>query len=125
MSSTDYAEYRQQLARNIKRLRTILPEATAGFENLRRAALAPGSLDTRVKELIALGIGVHSGCRGCIAFHVHDALGAGATRAEVEEVIGIAVLMGGGPGLMNGAEALDALDQFEKGRRADSSSDAS
>ncbi len=113
MDQTDYREYRERLGRHIKCLRTALPEATAGFELLRRGALAPGVLDGKVKERIALGIGVHQGSKGCIAFHVHDALRAGAGRAEIEGGIGVALLIGGGPGLMNGAEALEALDQFE------------
>lgn len=29
------------------------------------------------------------------------------------ETIGVAILMGGGPSMIYGAEALDALDQFE------------
>ena len=52
-------------------------------------------------------------CDGCIAYHVHDALRAGATRTEVLEAIGVAILMGGGPATVYGAEAIEALDQFE------------
>lgn len=51
-------------------------------------------------------------CDGCIAFHVHDAVKAGASRKEIVETIGVAVLMGGGPSVMYGCEALAALDQF-------------
>jgi AhpD family alkylhydroperoxidase len=52
-------------------------------------------------------------CDGCIAYHVHDALKAGATRKEIVETIGVAVLMGGGPATVYGAEAFEALNQFE------------
>lgn len=48
-----------------------------------------------------------------IAYHVHDALRADATRREVLETIGVAILMGGGPVTVYGAEAFEALDQFE------------
>jgi alkylhydroperoxidase/carboxymuconolactone decarboxylase family protein YurZ len=44
---------------------------------------------------------------------VHDALKAGATRKEIVEAIGVAVLMGGGPATVYGAEAFEALNQFE------------
>jgi alkylhydroperoxidase/carboxymuconolactone decarboxylase family protein YurZ len=44
---------------------------------------------------------------------VHDALRAGATRKAILETIGVAILMGGGPAAMYGAEAFEALVQFE------------
>jgi AhpD family alkylhydroperoxidase len=62
---------------------------------------------------MALAISVTSRCRGCIAYHVHDALKAGATRQEVLETIGVAIFMGGGPSMVYGCEALDALEQLE------------
>ena len=82
----------------------------SGFGELHKNAMSPGILTTMEKELIALGIAIAVRCDGCIAFHVHDALNAGADRREITETIAVAVLMGGGPALMYGAEA---LDQFE------------
>ncbi len=52
------------------------------------------------------------GCDGCIAYHTHDAVAAGATRPELIETIGVGVLMGGGPGSIYAVHALDAVDQF-------------
>jgi alkylhydroperoxidase/carboxymuconolactone decarboxylase family protein YurZ len=43
---------------------------------------------------------------------VHDALKAEASRAEVMETIGIAMMMGGGPSVVYGCEALEAVEQF-------------
>ncbi len=34
------------------------------------------------------------------------------TREELAEVIGVAMMMGGGPAYMYGAKALEAYDQF-------------
>ncbi len=51
-----------------------------------------------------------------IAYHVHDALRAGATRQEIVETIGVAMMMGGGPATMYGCHAFEALDQFETER---------
>jgi alkylhydroperoxidase/carboxymuconolactone decarboxylase family protein YurZ len=36
----------------------------------------------------------------------------GTTKAEVEEVLGLAVYMGGGPSLMYSANALAAFNEF-------------
>jgi AhpD family alkylhydroperoxidase len=95
------------------RLAREAPGTMAGFATLKRQALAEGALPTKHKELIALGIAIAIRCDGCIAYHVHDALRAGASREEVVETIGVAVLMGGGPAAIFGSEALEALEQFE------------
>jgi AhpD family alkylhydroperoxidase len=85
-----------------------------GFADLHAASVTAGALDHKTKELIALSIGISLQCNGCIAFHVHDALKAGANRQEVLETIGVAILMGGSPSMVYGCEALQALNQFEK-----------
>jgi alkylhydroperoxidase/carboxymuconolactone decarboxylase family protein YurZ len=43
---------------------------------------------------------------------VHDAIKAGATAPEIAEAIGVAILMGGGPSVVYGCKALEALQQF-------------
>ena len=73
-----------------------------------------GALEKKAKELIALGIGIAVRCDGCISYHINDALKAGASRREIIETISVAVMMGGGPSMVYGCEALEALDQFEK-----------
>jgi len=73
-----------------------------------------GVLSIKNKELIALSIAITVRCDGCILFHVHDAVAAGGVRQEIVESIGVAILMGGGPSVVYGAEALDALDKFEQ-----------
>ncbi|WP_249780728.1 carboxymuconolactone decarboxylase family protein [Bradyrhizobium sp. dw_78] len=90
-----------------------LPGATAGFAHLHKEATAPGTLGSKVKELMALAIAVAIHCEDCIAYHVHDALKAGATRGEVLETLGVAIMMGGGPALMYACEAFEALQQYE------------
>ena len=84
----------------------------SAFAQLSGTATAEGALSTKSKQLIALGIGVAVRCDGCIAYHLHDASRAGATRQEIMETIGVAILMGGGPAMVYGCEALEALEQF-------------
>lgn len=43
---------------------------------------------------------------------MHDALKHGATREEIAETVGVAVLMGGGPATVYGSLAMRAVDQF-------------
>ncbi|WP_223924029.1 carboxymuconolactone decarboxylase family protein [Geobacter sp. AOG2] len=61
-----------------------------------------------------LGIAISSRCEGCITFHIHDALKAGASRQKILETISVAILMSGGPSQAYGSIVLEALEQFEK-----------
>jgi AhpD family alkylhydroperoxidase len=109
----NYPEIHHHTGSLVKDLSYDLPATLAGFGQLHRATLAEGALDTRTKELMALAISIAVRCDGCIAHHVHDTLKAGAIAEEIKESIGVAVLMGGGPALMDGAGPLEALRQFE------------
>ena len=79
---------------------------------MHKAALGDGALDTKTKELIALGIAVATRCDGCIASHARGAAKAGATADEVAEALGVAILLTGGPGTVYGPRAMDAFLEF-------------
>jgi AhpD family alkylhydroperoxidase len=89
-----------------------MPGPMSGFARLHKKAVEDGALSAKVKELMALAVSIAVGCEGCIAYHAHDAIKTGATRAELLETIGVGLLMGGGPGSIYAAHALDAVDQF-------------
>ncbi len=110
--TTDYVSYHKQLEERLAQLGHELPGPMTGFARLHKKAVEDGALSARTKELMALAVGIAVHCEGCIAYHVHDALAAGATRQEMLETIGVAVMMGGGPALMYAAHALDAIEQF-------------
>jgi AhpD family alkylhydroperoxidase len=69
-------------------------------------------LETKIKELMALAISVVAGCDGCIAYHVHNAVKAGADRQELIETLGVAIMMGGGPASIYVAHAIQAIEQM-------------
>lgn len=110
--TTNYIEEHQHLEARLAQLAEKLPAPMSGFARLHRKAVEEGALSAKVKEMMALAISIVVGCEGCIAYHVHDAVRAGATRQELLETIGVALLMGGGPGSIYAAHALDAIDQF-------------
>jgi len=110
--TTDYILERQHLEERLAQLGKELPGPMSGFARLHKKAVEDGALTMKVKEMMALAIGIAVGCNGCIAYHVHDAVKAGATRPELLETIGMALLMGGGPGSIYAAHALDAIEQF-------------
>lgn len=115
--TANYPERRHELQGLMVRLGRELSGPISGFASLHKAATTKGALDTKAKELIALGIAVAVRCDSCISFHVHDALAAGATRAEVLETLGVAVMMGGGPAAMYACDAFAALEQFESAQK--------
>lgn len=113
MSEQTYPAYQNHLRNLLGRLGKELPGPMSGFGQLHKAALGDGALSVKVKELMALAIAVSSRCKGCIAFHTQAALRADASRAELLETLGVAILMGGGPSAMYACEALEAIDQFQ------------
>jgi AhpD family alkylhydroperoxidase len=98
-----------------REFRHDVPDVMKAFAQLHAAALAPGALDAKTKELIALAIAVSKQCDGCIASHARGAAKAGASEAEVAETLGVAVLMNGGPATVYGPRALDAFKDFASG----------
>lgn len=108
----DYSKNYHDLTKSISELELKIPQVMKGFNTLHKAALVDGVLSTKTKELIALGIAITVRCDGCIAFHVQHALSSGANSQEILETIGVAVLMGGGPAVVYGCEAMEALEQF-------------
>ncbi len=68
----------------------------------------------KTKELIALALGVAARCDPCIGFHARTLVKLGATRQEIHETLGVTTYMGGGPSLMNAANAVAAFDEFAR-----------
>ncbi|GAA1705713.1 carboxymuconolactone decarboxylase family protein [Microbacterium sediminicola] len=110
--SKNFVAIEAEVMNGMKSLSTEIPGTVSAFANLHHKALADGALDAATKELMALAIAIAIRCEGCIACHVKDALKAGATAAQVNETIGVAILMGGGPSVVYGGEAQTALAQF-------------
>ncbi len=110
--TTDFVELHRHLEERLMQLGQEIPGPMSGFARLHKKSVERGVLDSKIKELMALAISIVIHCEGCIAYHVHDAVAAGATRQELLETIGVALMMGGGPGSIYAAYTLDAIDQF-------------
>jgi AhpD family alkylhydroperoxidase len=107
-----YRDITRSVSASIAKLRADIPDVMKGWAALAHPALADGALDKKTKELIALALGVASHCDACLGYHAAALVKLGATRAEVEEALGVAVYMGGGPSLMYAADALVAWEEF-------------
>ncbi len=113
---SDWKAFLDSLSPGLKALRGGQAEVMTGFSAIAKAALKPGALDGKNKELIALGISVAMRCDDCIGFHVKAAIEKGASREEVLETMGMAIYMGAGPSVMYAAHAVAAFDQLSGAR---------
>ena len=111
--SKDYRAITRSVSNALATLRADTPDVTKAFSALAHAASRDGALDRKTKELIALALGVAAHCDACIGFHVQTLAKLGATTPEIEEALGMAVYMGGGPSLMYAADAITAWQQVK------------
>lgn len=111
-ATPSYQDLIQSVSKNLATLRADIPDVMKGFSDMAKAATQPGALDKKTKELIALALGVAAHCDACIGFHTQALARLGATKAEVEEALGMAIYMGGGPSLMYSANAIASFAEF-------------
>lgn len=111
-------EIREELRQPALDLRSEIPEVFRAFGDLSRSAMADGEISTGFKELVALAIAATRECDGCVAAHARGAARAGMTRRQVAEVLGVVILMNGGPGTVWGPRALRAFDEAVAERAA-------
>ena len=109
----NYLEHTRAISANLATLRSDQPALMKAFGEMAAAATRDGALSKKTKELIALALGVAAHCDACIGFHAKALVALGATLEEVEETLGMAVYMGGGPSLMYSANAVAAFKEFQ------------
>jgi AhpD family alkylhydroperoxidase len=111
--ANEVKEFFENYRNDAAKMKEQTPDLVNGFGGLFSKVMKEGALSVREKELIALGIGVTQRCAPCIRLHIQKSLEAGATKEQVLEAAGVAVLMGGGPAythipvVINTLEALD------------------
>lgn len=93
-------------------LNQAIPDVLKGFTDIGKAVYKDGALPAKTKELLALASAIAARCEGCVVAHVRNSMRHGMTKAELEELIGVAVHMGGGPSLTYGIKALESFEQL-------------
>ena len=83
------------------------PETMKTFTEWNGRVFAPGRLDKKTKELVAVACTYLTRCPYCIAGHTRAALEAGATKEEVAEVIQIAAALNAGAAIAHRNIALE------------------
>ncbi len=77
----------------LPQLKSLTPQTMQAFEIFDRAAMAPGAIPRRYKELIAVAVALATQCPYSLEVHRTNAVNAGVTEAELAEVIFIASAM--------------------------------
>ena len=89
------------------------PDISRAFRTFFQSTMKEGSLTVREKELIALAIAVAVRCVPRINAHAEKAISAGATREQIMEAAGVAVMMRGGPAFSHLPHVLEAVSAIE------------
>lgn len=112
--SKSFKELIQHLNPPLATFRKEAKDTMTGFDAMSKAAMTAGTVSALDKELIATAIAVATRCEGCIAYHVRTLVRLGVTREQLNEVLAVAVYMGGGPSLMYAGEVMHAFEEFRQ-----------
>jgi AhpD family alkylhydroperoxidase len=86
------------------------PQVYAAYETLGKTAAESGPLEEKTRELIKLGMSAARGSESAVHSHVHRAIEAGATPAEIEHALTLGINTIGFPAMMTALSwAWDAL----------------
>jgi len=110
----EYQDEIKKIGPATQELREYIPEVYEGFATTYRAVYTDAALTAGTKELIAVGIAISKGCKGCIASHTRGAARKGVTEEQMAEAIGVAIQMGGGPASIYGPQAWAAFKEFKE-----------
>jgi AhpD family alkylhydroperoxidase len=97
--------YNMSKLANLKTIEEHAPEAMKAFWAFDKAAMAEGAIPAKYKELMALSVAFTTQCPYCIEIHAGKARAAGATDAEIAEVVTIAAALRAGAAVTHGAHA--------------------
>ena len=98
--------YDMKHLKNLETLEAGAPEAVKAFWALDKAAMGPGAIPVKYKELMALAVAFTTQCPYCIEIHAGKAKEAGATSQEISEVVVIAAALRAGAAITHGTHAL-------------------
>lgn len=106
MSDSLYPQRTPELNRQRQEL---VPETAAAFQAFSSQVFAPGALDEKTKQLIAVAVAHTTQCPYCIDGHTKLAARKGATDTEIMEAIWVAAEMRAGGAYAHSVIALNAL----------------
>jgi AhpD family alkylhydroperoxidase len=92
----------------------LLKDVNEIYDAFSDKVAAPGNLDKKTKELIAIACSVVADCAPCIEWHYGQAINAGATREEISEALAIAMSVAAGSKRAKYGPVISKLEQDKK-----------
>lgn len=86
------------------------------FYNLDTNAYSDGALSEKTKELLGLSCSMVLRCNDCILYHLRNAFNLGASIAELNETMNIALVIGGSIVIPHLRFALTALEELKENK---------
>ena len=108
--SEDVEKTLKSFMRHFGALNRDIPETRNAFTDLLKTVDVEGHLSVKFKEIICVVASVLAPCEPCMVYHTKKALEAGATREEIMEACGVAIVMRGGPAAAHVSTVQDCLD---------------
>jgi AhpD family alkylhydroperoxidase len=93
-------------------LAKLSPGIAEGKKALDSAGTTTNHLDPKIRELIAIAVGVTTRCNECVGRHVQLALKYKATQEEIAEAVGVAVALNADAAIVYAAKAVEAAKEM-------------
>ena len=90
----------------LKMLGTHAAEAMKAYVAFDKAALAPGAIPVKYKELMAMAVAFTTQCPYCIELHANKARQQGASDPEIAESVLVAAALRAGAAITHGTHAI-------------------
>jgi len=107
-----FEEFKKRRNEGTNRLLDTDNLLTKRFMSLDKQAYKEGSLSAKTKELLGLTASMVLRCNDCIDYHLEAAINQGNSKEEIDEAIGVSLLVGGSivvPHARHAALTLDYL----------------
>jgi len=106
----DWNAYRDQISAAVKEMAAVNPDIVKAYAGFHHANAKSTRIDAKTRELIALAVSVTLRCDGCINAHTDAAIKAGATKEDVVDALGVAIMVNAGAAMVYSARTIDAFD---------------
>jgi AhpD family alkylhydroperoxidase len=110
----DFNEYRSRMNDRILSTDNLVIKR---FFNLDTNTYAEGALPVKTKEMLGLAASMVLRCDDCVRYHIQECHRAGVTRAELDEIFSVALVVGGSIVIPHLRRAVEFLDELEAGAR--------
>ena len=109
----DWKEYKGQVTAAIREISASNRDLVKAYAEFHHANSQSKHLDAKTRELIALAVAVTLRCDGCVNAYSESAVKAGASKDEIVDALGVAVMVNAGATMVYSAHTIDAFNAYK------------